>query len=325
MASVLCMVLMGFASCEKKNASNGQVRIGIAKFVQHEALDACENGILDALAERGVDAIIDLQNANSDANTSAQIANKFKSDGVTLAVGIATPTAISLANAFSDIPVVFSAVTDPVGARLVSTLANGEGNVTGLSDAIPTSDHIALFRELAGIKTLGYIYTSSEANSISAFALVEEACRAQGIALVTQTISTSAELRQAAEAIVNRVDGIYLTTDNTVFSALAALIQVFTAAKKPVFSGDVTAALNGGCMVASGFNYYKAGLATGYIIADILAGKRPQDIPVKFLTEPSESDLLIDLDAAKNCGITIPEQYLSMANYIFEEGKLTSK
>jgi putative ABC transport system substrate-binding protein len=142
---------------------------------------------------------------------------------------------------------------------------------------------------------------------------------------VTQAISTSAELRQAAEAIVNRVDGVYLTTDNTVYSALSSLIQVFSAAKKPIFSGDVTGALNGGCMIASGFNYYKAGVATGNIVADILGGKKPVDIPVKFLTDPSESDMLFDLDAAKACGIAIPERYLSTANYIFENGKLTSR
>ncbi|MDR1949166.1 MAG: ABC transporter substrate-binding protein [Spirochaetaceae bacterium] len=319
------LLLMSAGGREQGGSGDSVVRIGIAKILQHEALDACERGIVDALAARGVNAVFDHQNANGDMNTAAQIANKFKSDRVAVAVGIATPVAVSLANAIKDIPVVFSAVTDPVGASLVTTLSRGEGNVTGLSDAIPTGDHIALFKEIAGIRTLGYIYTSSEANSISALALVEEACKAQGIALVTQAISTSAELRQAAEAIVNRVDGIYLTTDNTVYSALSALVQVFNAAKKPIFSGDVTGALAGGCMIASGFNYYKAGLATGDIIADILAGKKPADIPVKFLTEPSESDLLFDLDAAKNCGITIPDRYLSMANYLFENGSLREK
>jgi putative ABC transport system substrate-binding protein len=327
-AAALCLAALLFMSAggqDKSKSGPQQIRIGIAKIVQHEALDACETGIQDSLKARGVNAALDLQNANGDMNTAAQIANKFKSDKVDVAVGIGTPIAVALANTFPDTPVVFSAVTDPVGANLVSSLANGAGNVAGLSDAIPTGDHIALFKEIAGIKTLGYIYTSSEANSISALALVEEACKAQGIELVTQAISTSAELRQAAEAIVNRVDGIYLTTDNTVYSALSSLIQVFGGAKKPIFSGDVTSTLNGGCMIASGFNYYKAGIATGNIIADILEGKKPADIPVKFLTDPSESDMLFDLDAAKACGIVIPEKYLSVANYIFENGKLTSK
>lgn len=321
----LCLAAVLLMSACGQDRAAGTIRIGIAKIVQHEALDACEQGITDALKERGVNAVFDFQNANGDMNTAAQIANKFKSDRVDVAVGIATPVAVALANTLKDIPVIFCSVTDPVGANLVSSLDRGEGNVTGLSDAIPTGEHIALFKEIAGISTLGYIYTSSEDNSVSSLALVKEACDAQGIQLVTQAINTSAELRQAAEAIVNRVDGIYLTTDNTVFSALSSLIQVFSAAGKPIFSGDVTGALNGGCTIASGFNYYKAGVATGNMILDVLAGKKPADIPVKFLTEPSESDLLFDLDEARKCGITIPERYLAQANYIFQNGVLTQK
>jgi putative ABC transport system substrate-binding protein len=116
-----------------------------------------------------------------------------------------------------------------------------------------------------------------------------------------------------------------MTTDNTVFSAVAAIIQVFGDAKKPVFAGDVTGVKDGGCLIASGFNYYKAGIATGNIVADLLEGKKPTDIPVKFLTEPSESDLMFDLDVAKKLGLTIPQKYLSQANLIFENGKLTEK
>jgi putative ABC transport system substrate-binding protein len=327
--AVLLSLLLVFGCSGKKgeNTASGEkvIRIGIAKIVQHEALDAAEQGIQDALVERGIRFTADLQNANGDINTATQIANKFKSDKVDIAVGIATPVAVALANTITDIPVVFSTVTDPVGARLVSSLDRGEGNVTGMSDAIPTVEHIGFFQELADIKTLGYIYTSSEANSISALALVEEGCQKYGLTLIAQTINTSADLRSAALSIVNRVDGIYLTTDNTVYSALPALIQVCNDAKKPIFSGDVTAALNGGCVIASGFNYYKAGLATGNIVADILEGKKSVDIPVKFLTDPSESDLLFDLDAAAICGITIPQRYQDQANYIFQNGRLTSK
>jgi len=317
-------------SCSRQketSAASGErvIRIGIAKIVQHEALDAVEKGIQDTLAERGYNVTIDFQNANGDMNTATQIANKFKNDKVDVAVGIATPVAVAMANVITDIPVVFSTVTDPVGARLVTSLDRGEGNVTGLSDAIPTVEHIGFFKEIANIKTLGYIYNSSEANSISAMELVEEGCRRHGITLVSQAINTSADLRSAALSIINRVDGFYLTTDNTVFSALPALIQICRDARKPIFSGDVTGALNGGCMIASGFNYYKAGLATGQIIADILEGKKTVDIPVKFLTDPADSDLLFDLDAAAVCGISIPETYLNQANYIFRNGALTQR
>ncbi|MDR1588042.1 MAG: ABC transporter substrate-binding protein, partial [Treponema sp.] len=176
----LCLAAVLLMSAGGRDGA-GTIRIGIAKIVQHEALDACEQGVIDALESRGVNAVFDRQNANGDMNTAAQIANKFKTDRVNVAVGIATPIAVALANTLKDTPVVFSAVTDPVGANLVSTLSRGEGNVTGLSDAIPTGDHIALFKEIAGLRTLGYIYTSSEATSISALALVEEACRVQGL------------------------------------------------------------------------------------------------------------------------------------------------
>lgn len=329
--AAFCLVatglLFGTLSCSKKNAekSEKKVKIGIAKIVQHVALDSVEQGIIDYLAENGVEAEYDLQNANGDVNTAAQIALKYKDEKVDVAVGIATPVALALANTIKDIPVVFGTITDPLGAGLVTTLEHGEGNVTGMSDAIPTEQHIEMFKEIAGIKTLGYIYTSNEANSISSLELVKNACQKFGISLVTQAITNSSEVKQAAETIIDRVDGIYLTTDNTVFSALSSLIQVFNKASKPIFSGDVTGAMNGGCAIASGFNYYKAGRATGEMVLQILNGKKPSEMPVRFMTEPEDFDLLFDLDEAKKCGITIPEKYLNAANMIFENGKLTQK
>ena len=306
-------------------AKSKKPKIGIAKIVQHAALDDAERGIMDAIREAGIDADYDLQNANGDVGTAAQIANQFKAEKVDVAVGIATPVAVALANAIKTTPVVFSTVTDPVGAGLVDTLEHGRRNVTGMSDAIPTEEHIKLFAQVAHIKTLGYIYTSNEDNSTSALALVEKGCKEQGLKLVTQSITKSDELKQAAEAIVGRVDGIYLSTDNTIFSALPALTSVFAKAKKPIFSGDVTGAKSGGILMASGFNYYKAGRATGDIVVKILGGTKPSDIPVKLMTEPSDSDFLVDLDAAANCGITIDQKYIDAANLIFQNGKLTEK
>lgn len=325
-SAIAAALLFGTLSCSKKSAnSEKKVKIGIAKIVQHVALDSVEQGIVDYLKDNGIDAEYDLQNANGDVNTAAQIALKYKDENVDVAVGIATPVALALANSIKDIPVVFGTITDPLGAGLVTTLDHGEGNVTGMSDAIPTEQHIALFKEIAGIKTLGYIYTSSEANSVSSLELVKNACQKLGLNLVTQSIANSSEVKQAAETIVNRVDGIYLTTDNTVFSALSSLIQVFEKAKKPIFSGDVTGAMNGGCVIASGFNYYKAGRATGEMVLQILNGKKTSELPVRFMTEPEDFDLLFDLDSAKNCGIEIPKKYLDTASMIFENGKLIQK
>lgn len=302
-----------------------KVKIGIAKIVQHVALDDIERGVIDAIKDAGIDADYDLQNANGDVGTAAQIANQFKAEKVDVAVGIATPVAVALATAIKTTPVVFGTVTDPVGAGLVSTVEHGQRNVTGMSDAIPTEQHIKLFKEAAGIKTLGYIYTSNEDNSASALSLVEKGCKEAGINLVTQSITKSDEVKQAAEAIVNRVDGIYLSTDNTVFSAIASLVNVFGKAKKPIFSGDVTAAKEGGIFMASGFNYYKAGHATGEMVVKILKGAKPASLPVKFMTDPSDSDFLIDLDSAKNCGISIDQKYIDSANFIYQNGKLSEK
>lgn len=320
-AALVAGLCLSSLSAAKKQKSK-KVKIGIAKIVQHVALDDVERGVMDAIKAAGFDASFDLQNANGDVNTANQIANQFKDEGVNVAVGIATPVAIALANTMKDTPVVFGTVTDPLGAGLVSTLDHGERNVTGMSDELPSKEHIKLFKEIAGIKTLGYIYTASEDNSVSSLELVKAGCKEAGIELVVQSISNSSEVKQAAEAIVGRVDGIYLTTDNTVFSALPSLVSVFNKAKKPIFSGDVTGAKDGGCFMASGFNYYKAGYATGEIVVDILCGKKPNKIPVRFMTKPEDSDLLFDLDVAKACGITISEKYLKQASFIIENGKL---
>lgn len=324
-AGIVAAVSM-FSGCSKKNSSSEKtVKIGIAKIVQHVALDDVERGVMDAIKDAGIKAKYDLQNANGDVNTANQIAVQFKDEKVDVAVGIATPIAIALANTLKETPVVFGTVTDPLGAGLVTTLEHGEKNVTGMSDELPSVEHIKLFKEIAGIKTLGYIYTSNEDNSLSSLELIKKGCAQAGLELVTQSISTSSEVKQAAESIVDRVDGIYLTTDNTVFSALPSLVTVFNKAKKPVFSGDVTGAKEGGCFMASGFNYYKAGRATGEIVVQILKGANPSEIPVRFMTKPEDSDLLFDLDSAANCGIKIPSEYLSKATYIISGGKLQEK
>ena len=321
----LTAVAVLFGGAFAKPAKNKKVKIGIAKIVQHVALDDVERGVMDAIKDAGIDAEYDLQNANGAVGTAAQIAAQYKAEKVNVAVGIATPIAVSLATTLKNTPVVFGTVTDPVGAGLVSTTAHGERNVTGMSDAIPTEQHIKLFKEVAGIKTLGYIYTSNEDNSSSALTLVKKGCQEAGIKLVTQSITKSDEVKAACEAIVSRCDGLYLTTDNTVFSAIASVVSVFGKAKKPVFSGDVTAAKEGGIFMASGFNYYKAGRATGEMVVQILNGAKPASLPVRFMTNPADTDFLVNLDAAKACGINIDPKLIESANYVYKDGSLETK
>lgn len=316
-----------FSGCAKKETvATGETKlfkVGISKIVSHPALDATEQGIQDELAERGIAVTFDLQNANGDVNTATQIAQKFLADRLDAVVAIATPNAVAAANIIKDKPVIFSVITDPVEAGLVGEDLKGQANVTGLSDKVDDLANITLFARVAQIHTLGYIYTSSEANSASSLASIQAACTELGLHLITQSINNSSEVKQATEAIIKRVDAIYLTTDNTVFSALPALIEVAHANKKPLFSCDTTTAAEGGCLIASGFDYYKAGRATGVILADVLSGKKPSDIPVKFIVDPSEKDFIIDLDVAKLCNITFPQDILDTASKVFENGKLT--
>ena len=308
----------------QRAAAPGQYQIGIAAYLERETMDKCEQGIRDAIAERGIKAVYDIQNVPT-TEDARRIRSKYEKMDVV--VGITTPMAQALAGAIKVTPLVFAAVTDPVDAKLVSSLARGELNRTGVSDAIPIAEHIALFKEIANIKTLGYIYSASEANSVSDLSRIKKACQDQRITLIDRAVRSPGELRQAAAEIAGRVDGVYIGSDNKINQDPAPLIEVFRAAKKPVFTSDVNAAKNGGCMIASGWNYYHVGKKAGNMAADILEGKKPAEIPVHVMTDPADWEFLLDLDAAENCGIEMPAlmRLIPQANYIYKNGFLTEK
>ena len=286
------------------------VLIGISKIVAHPALDAIEKGIQEVVLAAYPDARFDLQNANGEMSTAASIAQKFKSENVTLAVGIATPTAQALVNVLKDRPVVYSAVTDPVGAGLIE------------STETPVKAQIELLNRIQPIKTLGHVYTSSEANAVSLAGIARQVCKEMGIKFVETTVSNSAEVKQAVQTIAGRVDGIYISNDNTVVSALAAVTTVAAKHKIPVMSADPSSAETTPVLAAWGFDYYKMGKATGRLVNRILKGEKPEAIPTVFMTDASDVDLLINLDVASELGVTFPEDVIAKANTIIEDGKL---
>jgi putative ABC transport system substrate-binding protein len=312
---------------EETTQEKEEIVIGISKFVQHPALDGVEQGIQDELAELGWDNITyDLQNANADANTAAQIATKFKSENVDLAVGIATPTAQALVKAIDTIPVVFSAVTDPVSAGLVESLDKGGDNVTGYSDMTPVEEQITLLTEIVEIEKLGHVYASGETNAVVLANLTKKVCDKKGIEFIESTVSNSSEVKQAAQSIANRVDGYYVSTDNTVVSALSSLCEVALDNGKPVMSADPSSAKEYDVLAALGFDYYKHGRATGRLIDRILKGEDPENIPTQFMSDPSDVDqLLINLDVAEQLGIEIPREIMDRANMVIENGEMTEK
>ncbi len=302
-----------------------KVIIGISKIVSHPALDAVEKGIQDELKVSKLNVEYDLQNANGDIGTSASIANKFKSEKVALAIGIATPTAQSLVNTLKGTPVVFAAVTDPVKAGLVKSLKGGDKWVTGVSDMTPVKQQIELLLRIKKIKRLGHIYTSSEENAVVLAGIVKQACRELGIEYVETTVSKSAEVKEAAQSIIRRVDALYVSTDNTVVSAMSALADVAMKNRIPIMSADPSSAETYPVLAAWGFDYYKMGRVTGKLVAEILKGKKPEQIPTRFMTKTSDIDLLINLDVAKKLGLNIPKDIVKSANKVVQNGKLIKK
>ncbi len=242
-----------------------------------------------------------------------------------LAVGIATPTAIALANVITDIPVVFCAVTDPVDAGLVPSFEQSAGNITGISDMTPVKDQIALLAGLIDIKSLGHVYSSGEANAVRLAEMAEEACAELGIKFVPTTVTSSAEVKQAAQAIAGRVDAFYVSTDNTVVSALAALTDTASKAGIPVLSADPSSAGENGVLLAWGFDYYKMGQATGRLVVEILQGADPASIPTRFMTSVDDIELVVNLDVAAELGISLPADLVAKAATVVKDGKIETR
>lgn len=321
----VCLAL-NFTACKKNEAKKPELpTIGIAKLISHNSLNDAEKGILDELKELNIHANIDLQNANGDLNISSAIASKFKSDNVDVAVGIATPMTVTLANQLPNTPIVFTAVTDPVKAGLASSITQGNKNITGVIDAIPIKEQLIEFKKVYDFKKLGIIYTTSETNSVSMAETTKQVCDELGVELIVQTIATPAEVKQAAESLVSRVDAFYCFTDNSIATAMSALTDTAKQNKIPVFGGDITPTLNGGVVYALGFSYYEMGRMTGRLIAEVLQGKKAEELPIQSLNDPKFYNKLLDLDTAKLLGITFSDELINSAQYLIKDGKLITK
>lgn len=299
--------------------------IGISKIVSHPALDGVEQGIQDELEELGYDFEYDLQNANGDSTAANQIATKFRNDRVRMAVGIATPTSQALVNTITEFPVIYSAVTDPVEAGLVDDYEQGGENVTGVSDMTPVQEQIELLVEFMDIDTLGHVYASGESNAVRLAQLAEETAESMGIEFVDATVTNSSEVRSATQSIVGQVDAIYISTDNTVVSALSAVTDVANEAGVPVVTADPSSAEDFDVLAALGFDYYQMGRVTGRLVADIVEGDDPSEIGTVYMTEPEDQELLVNLDVAEQLGISVPDSVIEMANSIVEDGELRTQ
>lgn len=324
---ILTMIagIMIFSGCKKVEKDNNLPTIAIVKLISHNSLDDAEKGIMDELKAQNVKANIINQNASGEINNTMSIANKLKNDKVDIAVGIATPVLVALANVLDNTPIVFTAVTDPVSAGVAVSPTKGKKNITGVTDAIPIKEQLEEFKKFYNFKKLGVIYTASESNSVSMIETTKKACKELGIELIVKTITHTSDLKAAAESLAGRVDAFYCFTDNSIATAMPSLTETAKKHKIPVFGGDITPTLNGGVVYALGFSYYEMGRIAGKQIIEILNGKKPDDMPILSLNDPKYYNILIDLDSAKNLNINVDKSLLDKAKYIIKDKKLIEK
>jgi len=280
--------------------------IGISQYGQHGSLDNCREGFLQGLEQAGLvegtDFEVDYQNANFDDNQATQIGQMFSAEDADLMVGIATNSAIACFNAAEDkdIPVIFTAITDPVQAKLDS------GNITGTSDKLPVEAQLDLIRQLQpNAKTIGILYTTSEPNSVSAIAEYQEKGADYGFTIDAIGVTAQAEVTQAADTLIaHKVDCISNLTDNNVVGVLAAILEKTNDAGIPIYGSEVEQ-VKLGCVAAAGIDYIQLGKQTGQMAAKILRGEATcQDLPYETISEYS---IYVNSEALDAMGIVLPD------------------
>lgn len=294
------------------------VYVATTAIVEHPALDAVRDGIKATLNESGYtdkNLKFTYESAQGQPVIAAQIARKMVGDEPDVIVAIATPSAQAAVSASKNIPVVFSAVTDPLAAKLVSSLTKPGGNVTGLSDMVNVKQHLALIKEIVPhLKSLGIPYNPGEMNSVSMMVAMKIAASEMGIKIVESAAPKSSDVMIAAKQLVGKVDAIYCPIDNTIISAFESVVKVGIDAQVPVFAAD-TSSVERGAIAAVGYNYFDLGRQTGDIVVRILKGEKAGDIDVKMA---QGTDLFVNLKMAARMGITVPQAVVERATKIIK-------
>ena len=287
--------------------------VAITAIVEHPALDACRQGILAALKQSGLEVTTTFANAQGSPATAAQIARKLVGESPDVIVPITTPSAQAVVAATKDIPVVFTAVTDPLGAKLVGNLEHPGGNVTGMADLSPVAKHLDLIREIMpAAHRLGMIYNPGEANAVTLLKLAQKEAPTRQLEIVPAAAPQSSAVQSAARSLVGKVDAIYVPTDNTVVTALEAILKVGTENRLPVFAGD-SDSVRRGAIATFGLDYFDVGRQTGAIVVRVLEGDKPADIPVEGVTL---AKLVVNPKAAMSMGLTLPAELVQRADEV---------
>ena len=295
-------------------AQSTPLRVGITQIVEHPSLDQARQGFIDRMAElgyvEGTNVLYDYHSAQGDWATAQTIARKFQTDGVDLILAIATPSAQAAAHLIKDIPILITAVTDPVAAELVESIERPGTNVTGTSDLTPVKAQLELLKEIVpNAVRVGVLYNAGEVNSVVQVEIARAAAAELGLQLVEATAASSSEVLQAAQSLQGRVDAIYVPTDNTVVSALESVVMVAERARLPLIAGEADSVAKG-ALASVSIDYYQLGRQTADIAYRVLQGENPADIPIEY---QSEMSIVLNLDAARRMNVTIPESVIAKA------------
>ena len=321
------MVTAMAAGCGKSSDSGSDEKesytIGIEQFAEHGSLDNCREGFLKGLEDEGIkegdNLTVKYKNAAADMGTAKQISDSLVSDKVDLVCAIATPSAQSAYNAAmkADIPVIYTAVTDPVAAELADKDGKPVGEVTGTSDKLPVEEQLKMIREmLPDAKKIGIMYTTSEANSVSAIEEYKSLVKKYDFELVEKGITTTADVSLAADDLLSKVDCITNLTDNTVVASLPTILDKANEKKIPVFGSEIEQ-VKIGCLAAEGIDYIALGKQTGKMAAKVLKGEaKASEQNFETITEPG---FYVNNKVAENLGITVPDDLANNAVESFDE------
>ena len=275
--------MLALGGCKSDAAGKKDtVKIGISQLADHPALDATREGFEDGLKELGVKAEIEYKNAQGEVPTSLSIAQKFVKDDADLIYAIATPAAQSAKQATQEIPILFSAVTDPVESEIVEDWETPGGNVTGTSDQAPVKEQLEMFKEIdPSIETIGILFNTDESNSQIQIDEVKELAPSLGLKVETVGVSNVNDLPQAVDSLLNKVDALYSVSDNLVASSIG-LISKKLIEKKMISISAEESQVAGGLLITKGLSYYELGRQTAEMAKEILVdGKDPATLSVR--------------------------------------------
>lgn len=293
------------SSAAGNDSATDSATVGVLQLVEHDSLDASYEGFLEGLADEGYvegeNLTIEYQNAQNGQDNLMSMSQQLVGDEPDLLLGIATLAAQSLVNQTTDIPVLFTSVTDPVDAGIVESAEAPGGNVTGTTDMVPIDKQVDLLLSIVpDAKTVGIMYNSGESNSKIQADLAQATLEENGIEVVVKTATSTNDVQQVTESIASQVDAIYIPTDNTFASAAAIIGDVVKETKTPVITGSVEQTDNGG-LATYGINYHSLGVQTGKMAASILKGDAtPADTPVE---NAEELELVVNEEMAEALGI----------------------